>query len=373
MTQTIDFLKQIIAIPSYVDENHDESSLVDFIVNKLKQNSELKVTEQPVEKNRRNLIVSDSHDPKIILFGHMDTVPPKQQETNPLAPYEEGGKLYGLGSVDMKSGLAIMLDIALNHHKKGTGYIFSVDEEYDFKGASKLKEIDYIHPKFIINLEPTSFKIINGCRGIAEFEIEIYGKSAHAGRKSNGVNAIEETVKLFSKFETECQKSDQGDASTSVNLAYLHGGLKSDDTSDVKRMGNVVPNYARAVVEIRIANTKITQSYIEETINHLSKEIGLQIRNLKFKFFFGSMLTPKDDLKLFEKVISTSGFTSEYADINQAGYFELQMLQSKWGGSAVIFGPGPSEKSHTENEYVEIDSVSTTQKVIEKFLANSLN
>lgn len=371
MNQTIDILKDIIAIPSYVDENHNEKKVAEYIFAKLSQNKSLKIEKQTVEGERYNIIATDS-DPKIILFGHMDTVPPKHQESDPLSPFEETGKLYGLGSVDMKSGLAIMLDIALNHHQKGTGYIFSVDEEYDFKGASKLKEIDYLHPKFIINLEPTSSKIINGCRGITEFEIEIYGKSSHAGRKSNGINAIEEAVKLFSKFEIECQKGDQAAASTSVNLAYLLGGLKSDATNEVKRMGNIVPNYAKVVVEIRIANSNITQGYIEKTINLLSKEIGLQVENLKFKFFFGSMLTPRGDLELFEKAFSASGLTPEYADINQAGYFELQMLQTKWGGSAVIFGPGPSEKSHMENEYVETDSIFTTQKIIEKFITNTL-
>lgn len=373
MTETINLLKQIVAIPSYVDDTHDEVELINFIIDLLKTNQQLKVEEQPVEGKRRNLIVTDGNNPKILLFGHLDTVLPKKQQEKDLQEItEQDGKIYGLGAVDMKSGLAIMLDIAINHHRPGLGYIFSVDEEFDFKGALKLKEINNLHPEYIINLEPTNLKILNGCRGITEFEFEVYGKSAHAGRKKLGINAIEKAIILSQKLESACQKDDPKDMTTSVNLAYIHGGLKSEQDQEIKRMGNIVPNFAKVVIEIRLANKSVTKDFITTTLNQLSEEEKISISTPTFKFYLGSFFTPKEAIIEFEKAIQAHQTPVDYGNPGSTGYFEVQILQEKWGGHAIVFGPSPTEKSHTEDEYVDISSVLTTQEIVENFLSSVL-
>jgi acetylornithine deacetylase/succinyl-diaminopimelate desuccinylase-like protein len=371
MSTTIETLKAIVSIPSYVDGPHNEKQLADYIFNLLSQNKNLKIVKQIVEGERYNIIATDQ-DPQIILFGHMDTVLPKEQEKDPLVAYEEDGKVYGLGSVDMKSGLAVMLDIALNHHKSNVGYVFSVDEEYDFKGAMKLKEITTLHPKYILNLEPTNQKILNGCRGITEFEFEVIGKSAHAGRKMLGKNSIELGVDIVKELESICKAEDAKDVSSSVNLAHLVGGIKSNNDDEIRRMGNVVPNYAKIVAEIRIASKSITKEFVEKSLKDLALNKGIEIANLKFKFYLGSMFTPKEDLILFENSIKAQGMVPEYSDVNSAGYFELQIIESSWGGKGVVYGAGPSEMSHCENEYVEVTSVDKVQKVVLEFIS-SLN
>lgn len=371
MSSTTDILKTIVSIPSYVDGPHNEKQLADYILNLLSQNKNLKVEKQIVEGDRYNIIATDQ-DPQMILFGHMDTVLPKEQEKDPLVAYEDSGKIYGLGSVDMKSGLAVILDVALNHHNPKVGYVFSVDEEYDFKGAMKLREIANLHPQYILNLEPTNLKTLNGCRGITEFEFEVIGKSAHAGRKSLGKNAIEIGVGIVNKLEAICKAEDAPDVSSSINLAHIVGGIKSNNDDEIKRMGNVVPNYAKLVAEIRIASKSITKDFVEKTLKQLALSVGVEIANLKFKFYLGSMFTPKEDLALFEKSVKSQELIPEYSDVNSAGYFELQIIESSWGGKGIVFGASPSEMSHCENEYVEISSVEKVQKVVLDFIS-SLN
>jgi len=368
MNDVISILKELVSCPSFVDGIKNESNIIDLIKEKLKQHTRLQVIEQKVEGNRRNLIIKDKTAPKIILFGHMDTVLPKKQKTNPLSAINKNGKIFGLGAADMKSGLAVMLDIALNSHKSGVAYVFSVDEEYDFKGVKKLKEIDYLHPEVIINLEPTNLKILNGCRGITEFELEIYGKSVYAGRKQLGVNAIEKSVELINRFEKICKASDSKDIKTSVNLAYLLGGLKQDGKTNVKIMGNVVPNYAKITVEIRIGNKMLTKQFIKKTLEKLTEELNLTISKPKFKFYFGSMFTERNKLLNFENAIIKSNLRPTYADVSKTGYYELQQLQNKWGGNCIIFGATPIEKSHAENEYVEIESVLKLRTVVKNFI-----
>lgn len=375
MKNTIKILEQIISIPSFVDDQHNEHEMGIFVENFLKTNTNLTVERQEVEKDRFNIIAKGKLDPKIVLFGHLDTVLPKGETKEPFKARTENEKLYGLGSVDMKSGLAVMLDIATSNLSEELGFVFSVDEEYDFKGALKLKEISNIHPKTIINVEPTDNKLLNGCRGVTEFSFDLFGKSAHAGRKQLGINSVESAVALSSHLQEEVSKFDTDEAKSSVNLAYLHGGILDKIENGepvVKRMGNVVPDYAKVILEIRLANSEITTEFISSTLTKKSEGLGARIENLIFKFYLGSMFTPKSNLASFEKAVTDTGVKVEYSSINESGFYELQMLQEKWGGDCIVFGAGPASMSHTANEYVDINTVKTTQDILETFLKSNL-
>lgn len=371
MTNTIDLLKQLIAIPSFVDKENDERAVIDFIKSKLSENKRLKIREQVVEGDRRNLIALDGDDPQIILFGHMDTVQPKVQERSPFEPYEKDGKLYGLGSVDMKSGLAMMLDIASNSSRSGLGCVFTVDEEYSFKGTKKLVENFKLKPKLIINVESTNLKILNGCRGVSAVEAVIVGKAAHSGRKYLGINAIDKAVELIQRFEKLSQTFDPEGVETSTNLCYLNGGLGGEN-GEVKSVDNIVPNYAKIHFSIRIGNPKITEDFIKETLVKIGKDLGIEVSSINIKFIEGSFLTPKSRLKQFEKEMIQNGLSVAYADINTQGFYEVQILQSILRCDCIAFGPGPNEMSHCKDEYVDLTQLAKAQAVIKSYLNATL-
>jgi len=376
MEKLLKILKDIVKIPSYFDDNHNEKELINYILEFFKKRTKYNCVVQNVEGERKNILVYKKSNPKIALFGHLDTVLPKVGTLNPLKPRIEGDKIYGLGSVDMKSGLAIMLDLATEIENDELSFVFSVDEEYEFKGALKLREYKNFNPKFIINIEPTDNKILNGCRGITEFSFTAHGKSVHAGRKSFGINAIEKSVELIKLFQEELTKLDLlGSGQTSVNLAYLYGGtLKSvkNGNPEISGLGMVVPNYAEVNCEIRVANPKITKKFIQEKIKQIAKKIKLKTDNFKFKFYLGSMITPKSELKQFEKAIVESGEKADYADISLSGYYEVQLLQEKWKSKSVIFGPGPINLSHSVDEYAQISSINKTKYILEKYITNNI-
>ncbi len=372
---TVEILKELIRIPSFVDGEHNEVEIADYIENFLRENTKYKFVTQQVEGNRRNILVFNKSNPKIALFGHMDTVLPKAETDKPFEPRIEGDKLYGLGSVDMKGGLAIMLKLATEIDSDDFALVFSVDEEYDFKGAKKMMEISDFHPKTIINVEPTDKKILNGCRGITEFSFDLFGKSAHAGTKHIGINAIESVIAINEYLQQELSKYDSPSLKTTTNLAFIHGGiLEKTENGEllVKSMGNVVPDFAKTVIEIRLANKNIDKDVILNIVTKKSIELGTRIENFKFKFFLGSMYTPKENLVAFEQVIENKGIKAEYEDISNTGYFELQMLQEKWGSECLIFGCGPASMSHAANEYVSIKSIKEVQEIIECFVKQEI-
>ena len=373
MFETKEILKDLIRIPSYVDETHDERDTVVYIENFIKTNTKYRYVIQEVEGERKNILVYNKLNPKIALFGHMDTVLPKVETDRPFEPREEGDKLFGLGSVDMKSGLAIMLKLMSEIQNDDLAFVFSVDEEYDFKGALKLKEITDFKPEFIVNVEPTDGKILNGCRGITEFSFKVHGKSAHAGRKESGINAIEKTVELVNSFQVACSALDiNGGGKSSVNLAYLYGGLLKED-GQIVGMGNVVPNYAETVCEIRIANPKIDKEFVEKEIFGIADGLGITISDFKFKFYLGSMLTDKAVLVDFEDSVKSVLGEAIYSDVSLAGYFEVQMLQEAWGSKCVVFGASLAGLSHMANEYVEISSLEKVEQVLKNFVNKKVN
>jgi len=373
----LSLLKQVIAIPSFVDDGQNEKALINFVYGLISSKTDLKITKQFVEKDRFNLIVRDAHPVKVVLFGHLDTVLPNQQTQEAFTPQIKNGKIFGLGSVDMKAGVAIMLDIAINHHRPGLAYVFTVDEEYQFKGAQKLKKIKNIHPDWIINVEPTNNKILNGCRGITEFSFDIYGKSVHASRKDRGVNAIEKSIKLVSLFQKQISLLDnKKSGKNTINLAYIHGGvLKSFDSKsqpNISGLGMVVPNFARLNCEIRLASPKIDKKYILVTFKKIAKQEKIKLDNFYFKFHLANLFTPTSKLKPFEQSILSSGLKKQYLDLSSAGFYEVQLLQQAWGGRTVIFGPGPMEMAHMADEYADLDTITKTKETIEFFLKRNL-
>lgn len=372
--KTIQLLKDLIAIPSYVDGKVNEFEISQYIRGYF-QNLKYVYEEQLVEGNRYNLIFGNAKNPQIVILGHMDTVLPKKETTLPFLPRMRGNKLFGLGTLDMKAGLAIMMSIAQKIKPDKIAYVFTCDEEYEFKGALKLAKEYSWKPKIIINLEPTSLLISNGCRGITEFTFDAYGKAAHASRKNLGVNAIEKAISLTSELEKQVQKFDDNQIKTSLNVAYLYGGVLRELNNDqplLSGLGMVVPDFARVNCEIRIGNQKISKRLIIKFLNKIAKELNIKIKNISFKFIFGMFFTPTEKLKIFEQSIKNRNIPTVYRDLNSSGFNEVQMLQKAWNCDAVVFGPGPIEMAHSANEYVNIDSVYQAESILEEYLKNML-
>jgi len=160
----IKLTQQLVQIPSYVNNQTNEAKIGQFIFNYLKQYPWLKVQKQYVTGDRFNIIAQDTDKPRLLIVGHMDTVQPKS--TNCFSGKIKNYKIYGLGSSDMKSSLAALLN-SLSDFKqtKGLMLLFYIDEEYDFLGMKKfVKEYkEQIRPKLILG-EGNDLKVKNGCR-----------------------------------------------------------------------------------------------------------------------------------------------------------------------------------------------------------------
>jgi len=145
-----------------------------------------------------------ANGPKLLFFGHLDTVEPTAGWRHPpFRPTSVGSRLYGLGASDMKGGLAALVVAAkkIVHLPLRGSLILALtsDEEMHSKGCDaliqkgKLKGIDAA-----ISAEPTGLDVVEfGRRGRIVYEVNVKGQAGHAAGNSGGINAVEEASKLI--------------------------------------------------------------------------------------------------------------------------------------------------------------------------------
>lgn len=200
-----DTLRQLVAFNSIFP---NERKLALYAETVLKKNG-FKVRRQMIGRNRYNLLAERGEKGKAILFyGHMDTVPVYGKwSTNPFRLTKKGDRLYGLGAIDMKGGLAAILEATKRQTGRRIKILLCSDEECISTGAWKaVKERRnwFSDVAFCISGEPGASKssiggsnvVTLGRRGRVVISIDICGVSSHGANPKTGVNAIDEAAKI---------------------------------------------------------------------------------------------------------------------------------------------------------------------------------
>ena len=358
---TIEILKELVSIPSWVEGKTNEVKIGNWIMDFLARNSKLKITKQPIGSSRVNILASSSNKIDVLVTGHMDTVQPVAGWTkNPVNPEIRDGKIYGLGTTDMKSGLAIMLYLStLPNLAKNIAFLFYCDEEYDFLGMKKFvsEYQNRIKPKLIISLDGEGLQVANSCRGLIELKVKVRGKVGHAANPKSGINAITESFKVIGRLKNRLRnyKSKELGNST-LNVAYINGGGSE---------GNIIAEKCEYVVEIRVANKNLNAQLVRKFITKESENLGLKIESIKTRHDLGSWITPKDQL---EKIIRLAPI-KKLKSSKKSGYIDIQMLWQAFGKIPIFsLGPGEPGMSHKADEYIKISKVARAQKFYETML-----
>lgn len=143
--------------------------------------------------------------PSLLFNGHMDTMPPDRPEqwrSPPHAPEVREGRLYGLGSADMKSGLmAAVLAVKLirdaGEGLPGDVCIASVADEEGGGNGSIVAALRGAKADGVVVCEPSSDELILAHMGFVFFRVRVEGRANHSGAKWKGVSAIDKAIKLI--------------------------------------------------------------------------------------------------------------------------------------------------------------------------------
>lgn len=364
----LDILKQLISIPSYVDSRYDDSTIAGWIFNYLKKCG-VPVEKQFVTDERMNILAYSSSTPELLVAGHLDTVRPPANWPTAATPIEKNGKLYGLGASDMKAGLAAMLSVLANKKPKNALFLFYGDEEYDFLGMKKFVKShrNKIKPKLIISMDGENLQIGNCCRGLIETTLTIRGEASHSTNPKLGINAITGSLKAMKQLESWIKsfKKNELGAST-INVAAISGGTMVESKNGIavlSREGNVIPDYCELVLEVRPSTPALTLKVIIERLRKLLRQQRLKLEKIATRHNLGSWITPKRQLGNVLKTVPNQKLVNPMG----VGYTDAQMLWEAFGKVPTFsFGPAEPNTAHKINEFVRIDNVRASARILDQ-------
>ncbi|ASJ01979.1 deacylase [Thermococcus profundus] len=362
----IELLKKLVSIPSHFGS---EGEISKFIGSFLEEHG-LPVKYQEIEGFGSN-VISKVKGKKLtlVLNGHMDTVGlGGGWRKNPWGELE-GDKFYGLGSADMKGGLAAMMtafvEILNIPKKKRPTVIFTavVDEEGYSRGAWRLIESGELRDADLVLVgEPTNESLMLGARGRFVIKLKLRGKKAHAARPENGINAIEELSKLLAFLPKIKTKKHRRLGSGSYCTLYAHGeadGLSVPESAEaiVDRHVVVGEDWERVTRELRKAATRVGVSgelEIERFPRPTPEMLPYTVReNNRF-------------VSILEKV-----YSSLWGEIPEKTYGrsvgDFNYFGTYLGAPTIVFGPKGSNW-HSADEWVSVSSVRRVKQTYVEFI-----
>lgn len=375
-TYVLRLLTEMVGIPSVTG---DEKELAEFLSRELAE-LDFKTDFQEVEDGRKNIYgihKFDEEGPMLMFNGHMDTVPVCDGwQTDPFNPVRKGGKLYGLGSCDMKGGLASMLTalkalIDTSYPLKGTiAFSGVIDEEAYSKGAKALLETELAKSDAVIVGEPDfgdeERPLPLGMTGKVLYEIIIKGRSAHGFHPERGVNAIEEAAKILTSLNRLKQIDHPRFGKGSLCILKIEGGYK--------RYSIVVPDKCTLIVNrltVPGESVKSAVSDLEELIKNLDLKADVEVKTPPplYEPFEMSMEEPiiRAFREAYKEILGRDPIFTYQATIGDANEFV-----GSGGIPTVNFGP-KGKGLHEADEYVEVDTLITAAKVYVLTAAKFLN
>ena len=349
--ELLDLLKQIIEIDTCYPPG--SSKVFGKFVTSYLKNSGLRIKSYGVDKEKINICVSNYKGPKksIVFNSHIDTVRPISSEwkTNPFDLKIEKNYSYGLGAVNCKGSAAVHLYLAKNFKnlfpniKENIDFTFVTDEEnLGPDGTKYLKKQKVIKPHTLILGAPTNNNFVIEERGVFWLEINVSGKTSHAGEPHKGVNAIEKSAKIInelnSSFKKFLKKYDIGTHKSTINVGIISGGENV----------NVVPSKTRIVVDRRITHKEDVKKAFNEIKNFILKVD----RSAKVKFLTGTNSFKSNKSNIYLKELSKSkelvtGQKSKFLSsigVSDGRYFADDNV------NIINIGPGTGSEGHKSNE-----------------------
>ena len=326
--------------------------------------------------NTIGIIKGNLPGPKILIDGHLDTVPvsdPTKWTMDPFGGEIKDGKIYGRGSSDMKGQVASYICAAAyfaeDNKRNFPGEIYVVAGVFEeiFEGIAAGEITKDITPDLVIIAEPSSLNLKIGQKGRAEIVVETFGKAAHASKPSVGVNAVYQMNKII----TEIQKIPMPDSQE------FGGGVLelTDILSDPYPGSSVVPSYCRTTFDRRFLPGETRESILEpiqEIINSLKEkdpkfDAKVSYEKAEDMCYTGNVIKAERFFPAWNFDQNNPLIQKAYKGLTNAGltpnisYHYFCTNGSHYGGEknllTIGFGPSSETLAHVDDEYIEIDQL----------------
>lgn len=287
----------------------------------------------------RSLVAGAPGPGKVLLVGHLDTVPAQGDFGAKIVD----DRLYGLGATDMKGGLAVMIHLIEDLGPEQVACVFYAGEEGPFDGNDLgpiLEEVAWLREAgaaFV--MEPTDREIQFGCQGAINARVSFVGAAAHSARPWLGENAITKAtgfLKMIGSAEPEL---------------HVVGGLEFHEVMSITRASggvanNIIPSEFTANVNYRFAPDRSLADAIDRLRKICAKADGFEI----------SDSAPSGAVDIDHPMFTRLQEVTGAATSGKQGWTDVAQLSAA-GIPAVNFGPGEGSLAHRPGESVRLDDL----------------
>ncbi len=344
-TDAVTLTQQLVDIESV---SRNEKTIADVIESALSPLDHLTLT------RRGHTIVARTElgrPERVVIAGHIDTVPLNDN----LPCRNDGTYLHGLGTCDMKGGVAVALELAhdLAEPDRDVTYIFYEAEEIEavHNGLNKLanSDPDLMRADFAILMEPSNAGVEAGCQGTMRVDVRTHGERSHSARSWKGVNAIHAAAPILARlneYDARRPVIDGLEYHEGLNAVLITGGVA----------GNVIPDECVVAVNYRFAPDR-SEAEAEKFVR---------------EFFDGFETTVTDSApgalpglaqpaaKAFLEAVGGEAHP-------KFGWTDVARF-SALGIPAVNFGPGDPMFAHKQDEHVPIEHITRCETQLRSWL-----
>jgi acetylornithine deacetylase/succinyl-diaminopimelate desuccinylase-like protein len=306
----------------------------------------------------------------LVFSGHSDTVPAASGwETDPLVPVEKDGRLYGLGAINMKAGLACMLaafkalvESGRQLHRGRLGLAVTVDQEGLSIGARALLKTKYgrcdamLHAEHFFGDSEKCY-LPSGATGKVLYKLTVKGRAAHAFRPHlGGINAVTDAAHIVTALDRLRLRHHDKFGTGTVCVLKIDGGYS--------QYAIVVPEWCEIVI------TRLTVP--GETTESAVRDMQDLIESLKLKSQVTVETPPPcyDPYELDEATPIVPVFKNIYREVvgiapvfaPHKGIVDANVFCAEGGIPTVVFGPRGANH-HCPGEYVELATLEPVARV----------
>lgn len=294
----------------------------------------------------------------LVLSGHTDTVPYDEGRwsVDPFGGVERDGRIYGLGSCDMKGFFALAIEAARSFDakslRKPLTLLATADEECSMAGAKYLLAHGLKPGRYAVIGEPTGLRPIRMHKGVMMESVRVHGHAGHSSDPTLGASAIEGMHKVIGElllWRAELQSQYRNPMfkveAPTLNLGAIHGGDNP----------NRICALCEMLIDIRplpgMDLHELRQAMAERLAETLAAYPGLRVETTPLFDGVPAFETPADS-SLVRACESLSGLPAEAVAFGTEAPFLAQL-----GVETVVMGAGSIDQAHQPNEYLALAQI----------------
>jgi succinyl-diaminopimelate desuccinylase len=283
--------------------------------------------------------------PRLLLAGHLDTVP----EQGNLPGRADAEAVHGLGSSDMKAGLAVAIELVLAGAPVAA--VFFPREELPFIDTALTPLLERVpevadHEVAVV-MEPTDCTLQAGCLGNISARWTFTGVAGHSARPWLADNAIERAAAGIAALAAHPANPVTFDGLEFVEVAsvtQIHGGVA----------GNVVPDHVECALNFRYAPGRMPEEGAARLAELCGGHGSIEI--------VGN--APSGTVHVAHPAVQRLIAAGTLAVEPKQAWTPVAELTAA-GVPAINFGPGLPAQAHKRDEHVPIANLVRAYRVLE--------